>query len=83
MQGYFGVTDAQAARSGLTRFDSKSGIKDAGIYVKVSYALSQQWQIDGQLGYWQLLNDAADSPLVNNSGSENQVRGLLGFSYRF
>jgi len=83
MQGYFGVTSNQAANTGLAQFDSKAGIKDVGINIKATYALSKNWILDGQVGYWRLLNDTADNPLVDKEGSENQVRGLVGLSYQF
>jgi outer membrane scaffolding protein for murein synthesis (MipA/OmpV family) len=83
MQGYFGVTNTQAARSGLRQFDSKAGFKDVGLQLKTSYALSPRWAIEGQLGYWRLLNDASDSPIVKNEGSADQIRGLVGISYQF
>ncbi|PCH64048.1 MAG: hypothetical protein COC09_03780 [Gammaproteobacteria bacterium] len=83
MQSYFGVTDAQAVKSGLSRFDSKSGFKDVGLQVKATYAVSPRWSLEGQVGYWHLLNDAADSPIVKDEGSADQVRGLVGLSYQF
>ena len=83
MQGYFGVTDTQAARSGLSRFDSKAGFKDVGIQIKASYVITSRWVLEGQVGYWRLLNDAADSPIVKGEGSADQVRGLVGLSYKF
>jgi len=83
MQGYFGVTNAQATQSRLSRFDSKAGLKDVGFQVKASYTLSPRWSLEGQAGYWRLLNDAADSPVVKDEGSVDQVRGLVGFSYQF
>ncbi len=51
--------------------------------MKASYAVSPSWSLEGQIGYWRLLNNAADSPITKNSGSANQVRGLIGFSYQF
>lgn len=83
LQGYFGVTDAQAAQAGLPPFYSKAGLKDIGLQIKTSYALSPGWSIDGQLGYWRLLNDAADSPIVKDEGSADQVCGLIGISFQF
>jgi len=83
MRGYFGVTDIQATQSGLSRFGSKSGFKDVGLQVKASYAMSLRWSFEGQVGYWRLLNDAADSPIVKDAGSVNQARGLIGLSYKF
>ncbi len=83
MQGYFGVTDAQAIRSELSRFNITSGFKDVGIQMKASYAMSPRWSFEGQVGYWRLLNDATDSPIVKEVGSANQIRGLIGLSYQF
>ncbi|NOY73968.1 MAG: MipA/OmpV family protein [Gammaproteobacteria bacterium] len=83
MQGYFGVTDDQAIQSGLSGFDSKSGFKDVGLQVKASYSVSPRWSLEGQVGYWRLLNDAADSPIVKDEGSADQVRGLVGLSYHY
>lgn len=83
MQGYFGVTDAQAIQSGLSSFDGKSEFKDVGLQVKASYAVSPRWSLEGQVGYWRLLNDAADSPIVKDEGSADQIRGLIGLSYQF
>jgi len=83
MQSYFGVTDAQAAQSRLARFDAGGGFKDVGVQVEASYRLSAGWSLEGQAGYWRLLSDAADSPLVDENGSANQFRALLGFAYLF
>lgn len=83
MQEYFGVTGAQATQSGLPPFKSKADFKDVGLQLKASYALSPRWSFEGQIGYWRLLNDAADSPIVKDEGSAGQVRSLVGFFYQF
>ena len=83
MQGYFGVTPSQAARSGLSSYDSAAGIKDVGIQLHSSYVFSTHLSLEGQVGYWCLLNDAADSPIVTDKGSDGQLRGLIGLVYRF
>ena len=83
MQGFFGVTSTQAVQSGLRRFDTEAGFKDVGIRLHASYALSKRLSLDYQVGYWHLLNDAADSPIVADEGSDNQFRGLIGLLYRF
>lgn len=83
MQSYFGITDTQATRSGYSRYDSNAGVKDMGLHVKTSYPISQDWIFEAQIGYWRLLNDAADSPIVKDEGSVNQFRGLLGLSFKF
>ena len=83
MQGYFGVTDLQVLRTGFSRFNRKAGFKDVGLQLNVVYDLSPRWSLEGQAGYWHLLNEAADSPIVEGGGSANQVRGLVGLLYRF
>lgn len=82
-QNFFGVTGGQAVRRGHARFDGNEGFKDLGIQIGASYAVSESWSLDGQLGYQRLLNDAADSPLVDKAGSPDQVRALVGIAYRF
>lgn len=83
MQSYFGITGKQSSNTGLTQFDSKAGIKDIGINFKTAYILSKNWILNGQIGYWHLSANAADSPLVDKKGTKDQVRGLVGLSYQF
>jgi len=83
MRGFYGVTDSQAVRSGLALFDAGSGFKDVGVQLGASYEMAENWLINGQVGYQRLLNDAADSPLVDDKGSPDQFRALIGVAYRF
>ena len=83
MQGFYGISSNQALRSGLARFNADAGFKDIGAQVRTTYALSSNWMVDGQLGYQRLLNDAAESPIVDTRGSRNQFRALLGVAYQF
>jgi MipA family protein len=83
MQAYFGITPAQAARSGRAQYDADSGFKDAGLFLMLNYGLTEQWAISGLAGYKRLLGDAADSPLVEDGGSADQFMSGLMLSYRF
>ncbi len=83
MQGFYGVTSGQAASSGLAQFDADSGLKDVGVQLGASYEMAENWLVSGQAGYQRLLNDAADSPLVDDRGSPHQFRALFGVAYRF
>lgn len=83
MQRYFGVTRGQTQRSKFDFHDANAGIKDTGIQLHATYNVSPHWSVEAQAGYWRMLNDAANSPLVEDAGTTNQVRGLLGLSYRF
>lgn len=62
MKSYFGVTSAQSARSGLRRFDAKSGFKRVDASASVTYLLTENWSITGAGGVGFLLGDAKDSP---------------------
>jgi outer membrane protein len=80
---FFGVTAVQAARSGMRRYQPESGIKDIGLTLDLDYSLTENWGLTGRLGYKRMLGDAADSPLVEDRGSANQLTTGLFLSYRF
>jgi len=83
MEAYFEVDAVDSARSGLSTFDADSGIKDAGLNINATYLPWQNWGFMGLLGYKRMLNDAEDSPVVDDQGDKNQfVGGALVF-YRF
>lgn len=82
-QAFFGISRAQSLRSGRSVYDADAGIKDVGVSVGLDYALTRHWALSGRVGYTRLLGDAADSPLVDGSGSPDQFLGGLFVSYRF
>lgn len=82
-QAYFGITPAQARASGLREFAAESGMKDAGASLSLHYMLTEHWRVTGRLAYKRLLGDAADSPLVEDEGSQNQGSAALIMSYQF
>lgn len=83
MRTYFGVTPAQAARSGLPAFSAGKGIKDAGVNIGLQYRLGDHWMIAATGGYTRLLGDAKDAPLVRLRGSPDQWQGGVFVAYRF
>ncbi|MFN4164453.1 MAG: MipA/OmpV family protein [Ferrovibrio sp.] len=80
---FFGVTALQSQRSGMRRFQAEGGIKDVGLTLDLDYSLTQHWGLTGRLGYKRLLGDAADSPLVEDRGSPDQLMTGLFLSYKF
>lgn len=82
-QTYFGVDADNATRSGLAQYDADAGLKDVGIKVKAHYRLSKRWGVLGVVGYDKLLGDAADSPIVDQEGDDDQWIAGMGLSYRF
>ena len=81
----FGITPEQAAASeaGLQVFEPDGGFTSVGLFVVVRADLTEQWRLIGGLGASRLLGDAADSPLVADAGSPNQVYAGFGLSYAF
>jgi MipA family protein len=65
---------------GTPGFAADSGFKDVHVEVGLKAELDAHWTVRTSLQYSRLLNDAADSPIVED---ENQWQGLLGLSYKF
>lgn len=70
-----------AARSGLTEFNAGSGLRDVRIPVMAVFSLSPKWHIAGGLIYSEILDDASDSPIVDERGSSDQLFAGLGVAY--
>lgn len=58
-------------------------LKDAGVTFDLDYNLTENWGLTGRLGYKRLLGDAADSPLVEDRGSADQLSTGLFVNYKF
>ena len=81
---YFGVTPAEAALNGqVAPYRPSGGITSVGATAAVSYDWSQEWSSTAFVTYKRLVGDAADSPIVERFGSENQVGLGLTLSYSF
>ena len=74
----FGVSAANAQRSGLTAFNASGGLNDATLSVRSIVSFSPAWGVFTRVAYTQLLHDAKDSPIVTTSGSESQWFAGLG-----
>ena len=81
MGEYFGVTDANARRSGLDSFDADAGFKDLTLAAGITYDLTPSWNASLLGSYARLLSDAKDSPIVDDRGSPNQlfIGGTVGY----
>ncbi|WP_295529854.1 MipA/OmpV family protein [Novosphingobium sp. Chol11] len=80
---YFSVSPAGAAASGLVPFAAKGGVKDIGVSMTATYALSDRWSLLGYGGYRRLVGDFADSPVVSKAGDRNQLTGGVGVGFSF
>jgi MipA family protein len=79
-QTYFGVTAAQAARTGFKEFKAKGGIRSVNLGVGANYKFDSHWSANAFANYSQLQGDAGKSPLVQKKG---QASLGLGAAYEF
>lgn len=83
MDAYFGVNGRDAARSGLKQYKADAGFKDVSFDVGANYVMTERWSVRGLVRYTRLLGDAADSPVTDDRGSENQFLGGFLVVYSF
>lgn len=83
MDTYFGVNADNVGNSGLDFYKADSGLKDVGARVVANYTPWDRWGVMGILSISSLLNDAEDSPIVDQEGESTQMFfGVMG-TYRF
>ena len=83
METYFGVNGADAARSGLDRYDADEGMKDIGLDFGANWRFAQNWDLRGLLQVKQLVGDADDDSPVVDQGSETQVLTAVMVLFNF
>jgi outer membrane scaffolding protein for murein synthesis (MipA/OmpV family) len=83
MDTYFSVDKKDAIRSGLKRYKAESGIKDVGVDLTLRYSMTENWGIRGAVAYLILLEDAKDSPIVDDEGESGQIKASLVVMYNF
>lgn len=64
MQSYYGLTDTEAVRTGLSAFRPGAGRVSNQVGVWCSYDLTSNWLLLGNIERHQLLGDAKNSPLT-------------------
>ena len=82
-RAFFGVDTAAAAASGLPAHRPDGGIHAVALASGLSYQFSPRFGLFGYGRYERLVGDAANSPIVRQLGSRNQMSGGLGLSYTF
>jgi outer membrane protein len=80
---YFSITPTQSAASGLPVYDAGGGLRSWGVGAQARYEWSPQWATHIFIEYERLTGDAADSPLVTQRGSPNQIQVGIGATYSF
>ena len=80
---WFGIEPVDAIASGLPAYDPDGGIQSYGAAASFEFQLSPRWGVQTYAKYDRLVGDAADSPLVLQLGSRDQLSGGLGLTYTF
>ena len=81
MDTYFGVNPGNVGSSGLSAFNADAGLRDFRVPLMAIFSFNEHWHASGGVIYSRLLGDAADSPVVDDRGSENQLLAGLGLAY--
>ena len=80
MQSYFGVSPAQATRSGYRATDAGAGLRDVRANVALTHAIDMRQSVTLAVSANRLMGDAASSPLTQQ---RNSVGGVLAYAWRF
>jgi outer membrane scaffolding protein for murein synthesis (MipA/OmpV family) len=83
MDTYFSVDAGNVGGSGLPYYSADSGLKDVGVNLIAHYTPWEKWGIMGLVSYKALLNDAKDSPIVDDEGNDKQFTVGLMVTYRW
>ena len=87
VKNYFGITSAHDIALypslGGEPYDTSSGIVGWNIPFGISKMVSDKWLVSVGGRYERLVNDAKDSPVVDQSGDANQWIGGVGIAYMF
>jgi MipA family protein len=79
-QTYYGVTPAQAARSGNRAYAAKAGWISSEVSLGLNYEFDKQWSATASVGRQQLRGPAALSPLYT---SKKDTVASIGVHYSF
>jgi outer membrane scaffolding protein for murein synthesis (MipA/OmpV family) len=80
MESYFGVSDRQSRRSGLSRFDADAGIKRVDLELTALYMIDDHWLVRGEVEFGYLTGDAADSP-VSQRNFQPSAMFVVGYKF--
>ncbi|SEL68745.1 outer membrane protein [Xaviernesmea oryzae] len=82
-RAYYGVNDEEAAASGLAPYDPASGWQSVGAGGALTWKATDALETSAFVEYRHMVGVAADSSLVRQKGSDNQLTVGLSANYRF
>lgn len=77
---FFGITPQESAASGLRRYDTGSGLRDAHFNASATYKISAHWSASVQAVVGRLERYAAGSPITER---RLDLNGMASVLYRF
>lgn len=80
---YFSITNEGAVESGLRQFTAGEGFDSVGLNLTATYQLNDRWGLIANASVQNLIGDSADSPIVDDAGSDTQTFAGLGVTYSF
>lgn len=80
-QTYFGVTQADSAASGLPVYSPGGGLEQYTGWLAAIYRIDKHWFVGAMVYMQRITGDAADSPIVSQRGTRNQVTYGAGVAY--
>lgn len=81
MSSFFDVTAGDSILSSLPQYDANAGFRDVSVSVMALLHLNRAWHIGGGAEFKRLLGNAADSPVVDQRGDENQISAGVSLIY--
>ncbi|KPF46727.1 MipA/OmpV family protein [Rhizobium sp. AAP43] len=82
-EAYYGVNATESAASGLSQYDPEGGITSYGAGGAITWDATDKLQVSAFTEYKRLAGPVADSSLVQERGSKNQLMFGLSASYKF
>ncbi len=85
MNGYFGVSESEAMLSkyNLSPYVAEEGFRDIDISLKTKYRLSENIRLNLKVNAQYLFDEASQSPIVKDVGSDISYGASVGISYKF
>jgi outer membrane protein len=81
MSTFFGVRSRDSAQSGLSAYDADAGFRDVRLTLGAIVPVTEHWLLGAGVMFMRLVGHAADSPIVDDAGSPNQISGGIGVAY--
>jgi MipA family protein len=80
---YFTVSPEDALAPGFPAYAAGGGMQSAGVAASYLKQLTRKWGLYSYAKYDRLVGSPANSPIVRQLGSRDQLSGGIGVTYTF